>query len=326
MIIYPIVYPSAMQFWLNPDIDSIIYRPAVKNYHSLPKGYHISSVQNNISTLVQQYGFCLPLRLLASASELRINKNGVSCSINSAHVPDNCFSRIDDLPGSIPVYVACPEYCFLSAASELSLYELIQLGYQLCAKYIPDGQMQYLQRGREPITTASKITAFLEKCTGAKGVKKARQAISYVLDNSNSPMETKFAMPAVLSVSLGGFALRRPNMNKNINLTGRGAEILGYDKCCCDLVWEQEKVIGEYDSTLTHLDPRQHIRDKKRASALAVSGYTVISITSDFLRNFESFQRTYDGIRYALRMKRDRQRMDASLEKRYELFHFLLTH
>ena len=323
MIIYPIVYPSALQFWFNVNYYSEKYLPKNAHFLALPKDYRLSTVQSTAETLSQMYCLDYPIRLLAPNVVSRISQKEFSCSVKSVHIPENSFVRADDLPGNIAVYVACPEYCFFKAASFLSLFELILLGYQLCAKYTIDSNSHYHQRNRAPITNVERISSFLKQCHGAHGVKKALRAISYVLDNSNSPMESIFVMPAILPFYMGGFSLRSPELNKDISLSPKGHALLGYDKCCCDLVWSKEKVVGEYDSMLSHMETKQFFHDKKRASALVMSGYKVFNITYEYMNNFTSYEKLYDSFRCALGKRSNPQKMAKYADARFSLFQFL---
>ncbi|MBQ9032357.1 MAG: hypothetical protein IJ106_13035 [Parasporobacterium sp.] len=150
--------------------------------------------------------------------------------------------------------------------------------------------------------------------------------MKHILDNSNSPMETKLAMAAVLPFLQGGFALKHLEMNRYVALTPQGRALLGIDSCCCDMVWDQEKIILEYDSNLTHLEARQHAMDKKRASALSMAGCKVISITADVLHNFTAFEKTFLSLRWTLGMRTDQHRFASCRRQRYDLYQFLLRH
>ena len=323
MIIYPIVYPSALQFWFNTNYASEQYLPKDGHFSVLPHDYQLTVFPRTTEILSQMYCLSYPIRLLAANENRRIHQKEIACSIRSKHVPDDCFVQVDILRNDIPIYVACPEYCFLQASSELPLHKLIQLGYQLCARYTPDDRSQYKQRRRLPITSTAKILAFLDRCKGSHGVKKARQAIRYVLDNSNSPMETLFTMAAILPCHMGGFGLKKPELNADVLLSAKAQALLKTDTLCCDLVWRKEKVIVEYDSILVHLEAEQFKYDKKRASALNMSGYKVFHITSDFLDNFTAYQKTFDSIRCALKIKKDSRCLDKYQNERYDLFQFI---
>ena len=71
-----------------------------------------------------------------------------------------------------------------------------------------------------------------------------------------------------------------------------------------DMAWEPEKVAVEYDSDISHLSSAQHSKDKQRASALAASGYKVISITRNNVKNLTELDKTFKVLRKVLGMPR----------------------
>ena len=90
------------------------------------------------------------------------------------------------------------------------------------------------------------------------------------------------------------------------------------------MVWEEKKVILEYDSTLSHLNKDQHIQDKERATALVMSGYKVISATSEQVKNFGNVETLFLNLRRELKLKTRRERMDQYYELRREVVHQLI--
>jgi len=323
MRIIPLVYPSAAHFWLQYNLESYRYNINNRVLISLPYDYHINHAKDSTEQLVQRFNLPEPLTILSSNKNRRYKRTALNYAIKSDLIPDKSFIRIHDLSDGTPVYIACPEYCFLSAANYMSLLELIMFGYSLCAVYVPDSNEMYLQRSRNPITDSFSILSFLENCKGARGVKKAKRAIKYVLNNSNSPMETKFAMAATLPFSLGGFAITKPELNVAADLSPQGRDYLGSD-CFCDMQWKKLRIAAEYDSNMTHLNPKQHAKDKRRTTALSMSGYKIFSTTSDYMSNFAAFEQTFMSLRAALGMSKETARLAKYIDVRYDLFHFLL--
>lgn len=228
------------------------------------------------------------------------------------HLPENSFVRISE-----SLFVASPELCFLMAATEYSLPELVRLGNDLCGIYILEPQAEYGQTPRDTITDADHISSYLKQASGVRGIKKASMAIQYVCNRSGSPIESCLAAAAVLPLCHGGYGIEKPHLNHNINLTSYGARQLGRNKCCSDMVWIARKVVVEYDSNMTHLDVRQHYLDLKRANALTLSGYTLISIAADQLKNFQSIEKLFTVIMKALGLRIRRDRLNKYMEKRW---------
>ena len=222
------------------------------------------------------------------------------------------------------VFISSPEFCFLQAATELPIHQLVQLANNLCAIYILDSYEDYGQRRRDPVTSVQEIQKFLQGLKRYWNLPKAKLAIRYALDHSNSPMETNLATLALLPWRYGGYNLKAPKLNLDVNLSETGAEHLGRETICCDMVWVDEKVVLEYDSNLAHLSPDQHAKDKKRITALSLSGYQVISVTANEVRSFRAVEELFLRVRRALGMKTNPERVETNFEQRYDVVHDIM--
>ncbi len=228
------------------------------------------------------------------------------------HLPENSFVRISE-----SLFVASPELCFLMAATEYSLPELVRLGNDLCGIFMLDPKAEYRQTRRDAITDADRISLYLDQTNGVRGIKRASMAIQYVCNRSGSPIESCLAAAAVLPLCHGGYGIEKPQLNHDITLNSDGARQLGRDRCCSDMVWPARKVVIEYDSNMTHLDVRQHYLDLNRANALALSGYTLISIAADQLKNFRSIENIFIIVMKTLGLRIRRDRLNKYMEKRW---------
>lgn len=323
-MIITICYPDSAFFWLNGNNNTDPYSLKNRELLSVPSYLGTTSSSAIISNLIQQYQFPGPVHLLVSDPKLRISRKNIICHVKSDLIPAGSFIKIGRLITGDDVFVECPEYCFLHAAKYMSFCELVRLGYSLCARYVSDNNSKYHQRNRLPLTSAANISAYLERCHGAPGIKKAQRATKYVLDNSNSPMETRLAIVSTFPFFMGGFGVKKPDLNPGILLSQQGRDLLGFEYCSVDMEWKAERTVLEYDSNMTHLDIKQHAIDKKRSTALNLSGYKVISLTADNFRNFAAFENTFASIRHTLGMKPENDRLEAYRDKRYEMFHFLI--
>ena len=285
-------YASALNFWLN-------YRSAQTiAYINKNSGLQI----NDIASALQM---SLPVHIMvASASDRRRDSN-VKYHVIPKTLPKGCFRRITN-----NVYVASPEYCFLQAAEKISVPELVVLANNLCATYAINTSSKYGQEKREPVTTVNRIQGFLESVEKIDGLQKARCAIQYALDLSNSPMESKIAAAGQLPFYHGGFALRKPFLNYSVKMSQEGKVFLGREYCCCDMVWPDLKIAVEYDSSLSHMDENQFFYDKRRTTALVLSGYTVISVTKDHLRNIQTVEDLFMSLRNTLHMTTRKERFE----------------
>lgn len=265
-----IVYPSAVEYWLTHP----------------PKNY------------LQFYSN--PVHLMVPTAALRRPKKGYVYHVQPNNLPDKSFIQIN------PNLLVCtPELCFLQAALYIkSLSQLVCFANDLCGIYVKDSTNQYGQISRIPITSKSNIQNYLDLASGCYGIKHARRAIKYCVDHSNSPMESKLAALCCLPFHSGGFSVPAPRMNYEVELSADAAHFLRRKTIHCDMVWPEKKVALEYESNLTHLSTTQHGYDKGRATALYLSGYRVIYVTSQNLKNTASVERLFITLRNTLGLRK----------------------
>ncbi len=90
------------------------------------------------------------------------------------------------------------------------------------------------------------------------------------------------------------------------------------------MVWENQKVVVEYDSNLSHLQKEQHEYDKRRATAITMSGYQLVNLTAGQLASFSAVEETFIMMRYLLGMKKMSAKMKIYEEIRWEVVHEIL--
>ena len=254
-----------------------------------------------------------PIHVLVERPDQRHFSTLLCSHVLPGNLPAKSFVRLAD-----HLFVVSPECCFLMAAHLKSLSELVCMANDLCATYRRDDLTALGQSSRMQLTTTAKLSEYLEHAANIKGLKQAKQAVRYAVDCSNSPMESKLAVMVCLPMVLGGFGLPKPYMNHVIGLPLGAATFLGHDSCCVDMLWEQQRVILEYDSNLTHLSRDQHHYDKKRATALSMAGYTVISVTADHLSSHSSINKLCLDLRKVLGIRTHINRFNQYNKIRYE--------
>ena len=114
-------------------------------------------------------------------------------------------------------------------------------------------------------------------------------------------------------------------MNERIVLSEAAAASLGIDSCLCDIVWNDEHAVVEYDSNLTHLDKGQHGYDKAKANALSDSGYRLVTITSSNIKSFEAMENTYEMVRNALCKRKRPKLLSKNVLRRRKVFNELFV-
>ena len=190
------------------------------------------------------------------------------------------------------VAVCSPELAFLQCAYQLSLINLIRLGFELCGTYSFDRASDGGFFKRPPITTPERLRVCVDTAPRARGRNKASRAISHILPNAASPAETRLAMTLSLPNRLGGFGLVAPQLNQRITLSSHGRKLLGRNHFLCDLYWPHAQLAVEYDSDVYHTTVEKIASDSSRRNALEYVDITVITVTSHTYRDFSSFNAT----------------------------------
>lgn len=324
MKIMTIVYPTAVQFWLNSSNLWITNRivPESRNEIVLPQSFLPPNDEEVCRILMEKYGFEAPLTCLAASAETRRRNALQVCAVRTRGQIPKGFVYLETIHTEgekIHVLVATPEMCFLQAAATLPFLELLKFGYVLCARYLPDTNDPGRQYARNPITNIACMQDFLDQVKGVSGIKTARQTLRYVCGLSNSPMESTGAIVATLPFTMGGFSIKPPVMNYDIALSARGAEVFQRPVCCGDLVWPEEKVAVEYDSNAIHLSKEQHKWDLRKTLALEYSGYQVFRITADTLQNPNQAELFFSHLRSALGMRKQWNRIQQTQNERRQL-------
>ena len=212
-----------------------------------------------------------PVSILVSCKANMRKSQNLSPRIWSGKHPSRSFYKIAQ-----DLYISTPEATFLQLGKELSLIQLITIGYELCGSYGLSVQSSSGFLRREPRSNPQLIERYLEKCEGIHGVKAAKRTSSYLIKGSASPMESLLSMLLCLPPSLGGFGLPRPELNCPIE-TNEGSVAIRR----CDLCWPDQQFALEYDSDTFHSDASKLHLDSSRRSALEKAGVHAVSVTKN---------------------------------------------
>ena len=296
----PIVFPSSAAFWLNAHstINRDQLASEVSDRVSLPSVYDLSISADQKELLSRYFDHYFPVTILSPPDARKYYKNAVFKAVNHpTHMPPKGFIKLRQ-----GIYIASPELCFLQAANKLPFEQLVLLGNDLCGQYVHNDSAEFQQQTRIPITSVQRIRDFLDTAHNCYGYRNAVRATRYILEKSNSPVESKLAFFIRMPAFMGGYALKEPKLNQEISLSEKGTRILRGRSCYGDFVWEKEKVVVEYDSDVSHLSSLQHAKDKHRADAMTISGYRLFSITKNNLASLSAMDETFEMIRAMLGM------------------------
>ena len=205
------------------------------------------------------------------------SRTGLSFSHRIVSLPAHSCVQMNARHHAKPLFVCTPEFCFLQMAQQLSIEELISLGFELCGTYAI--QEEGTAYNALPLSSPKKLGKFLSRVDGIKGIAVARRAAKYVIAGSASPLETALAMFLTLPYSLGGYGLPRPQLNHRIDIPASLTDFVHSRFFVCDLFWPDAFLAIEYDSNLAHAGVNKTVRDLMRRSILTALGISVLSVT-----------------------------------------------
>ncbi len=201
-------------------------------------------------------------------------------------------------------------------AVQLSFIDLILLGLELCGTYTlrADGELGFESA---PIaTTKKRLRSFAERAKGMRGAAIALRALRWVVDGSNSPMESALMLFLCLPVRMGGYAFPLPSLNPSTDLGKKASLMLDQQAMRCDLHWIKEHVVVEYDSSEEHLNPQAAAQDSRRANLLQYKDICVISVTPQIIANHVQFDSVAKQLAKALGIRIDARKLLYSKKRR----------
>lgn len=250
---------------------------------------------------------------VVATSELeRVRRQNVTCSRMKTMQKAASFAICDS---GFPI--VSPEGSFLRLANTLSFPELVKAGLMLCScfSFDPDACLT----GRfEPLATARSIAKCVNLSSNAAGVKKARRAVRFLVDNAASPPEIDTCILLTLPAMVGGYGCPKPELNGHVRLHAEPARALGYEDCYCDLLWRKEKCAVEYTSERFHSGYEKQTRDEIRRVALEAMGYRVFMLTKPQLYSQTAFDVFARNLLRELGRRAPRKSIDFQ-SKQYEL-------
>lgn len=232
-----------------------------------------------------------PLEVLVPRAGRRSSVDGIKPHVWSSPIAMGGLCRLGRR-----LYVSSPEFLFLQMATSLDLVPLIAFGMELCGHYRRnvrdplDGSLG-TQYQLPSLTTAHDLRAFVESMGAVRGVRRARAALRYVLDDSASPMETSIYLLLCLPRRLGGYGLAQPTLNPIIQLSKEGRRFTLRRSFSPDLYWHAAKLDLEYDSDEFH-DASTRAGESMRRKALERMGVEVIGLTYQEVMSTSLFHAT----------------------------------
>ncbi len=192
------------------------------------------------------------------------------------------------------LWTVSPELLFVQLSAELALPQAVLLGWELCGRYgkvLPgDRRCRLVERGfedRAALTTVAGITAFLAAHPRLRGVRPAREALTWVRDRARSPMEAAVWMLLCMPPRLGGFGLPPFQVNYRIPLNPRDAALLDRPYLELDL-WHPDPPLDVEVDGSDH--DRTRVHDAVRNNELAARHVRQIHLAGPELMNCDRFE------------------------------------
>ncbi|MEC4175241.1 DUF559 domain-containing protein [Adlercreutzia sp. R21] len=220
----------------------------------------------------------LPVHVVSSSPSRNMRTNLFAAHTDASSLPRGALVSLGP-----NVHVASAPYVFVQMASRLPFVELLELGYELCGTYrrgCGGGTVRYQVA---PLTSTRQLAQFVQQNPGMKGVKRARRALRYLADGSESPRETKCALLFGLPAALGGYGLGIPKMGHQVECSDEARAIAETRTLRCDLYWPAARLDMEYQSREFHEGELHRIRDSRRVNALRTMGIDVTLVTESEL-------------------------------------------
>ena len=279
MTIY-LSHNSALRYWLTCDLPSEAL--GQDGSHSL---VFASTNMRDIkqAELPFEYGPKQKLHVLCDDHDAARNKKSVNVHSWTGPVGAGCFCEYSE-----DCQISTPEFTFIQMAANCSLIELIEIGTYLCAGFsIESGQG--FKELRKPVTSISKLESFLWAMEGTYAVKKARDALKFVIPDAASPMEVFLCLAFSLPARLGGWGYPEVQANHTVDIPQHLRGMLGFKQLRCDIYFPSVNGDVEFDGAAYHSSEERLDYTQTRRNVLEAMGIKTISATKLQLNTYEKF-------------------------------------
>lgn len=282
-----LAYTSALEFWRSPHSDAGPARARCR-MRRLPEKAS-DSLAADVAGRLGNGTLSKPVHVLACDGRQGSSPDLVVHQMRS--LPAGSLRTMPSRNGGEAQFVTSPELTFVHLSSVLSFARTVHLGCELCGTFAPDKSQPYGVRSRDPLTTPSRLAAFLDRAEGVRGVKPARRALPFLLSGSASPRESTLTALLTLPYTQGGSSVTQPGMNALVELGKRDGWRTDRGFFRCDLLWPEARVAVEYDSTLCHTGATRIAEDASRRNALESLGLTVVTATWRQVTDYREYNR-----------------------------------
>lgn len=258
---------------------------------------------------------------VAPGSSRSTRRNLVRHAIDPKLVPAHTLKITENLR------IVDPVLCLLQAASWMSLWELVEFGYELCGSYhgldflntpaascaghngratderdgahtwTPDHHANRLESATpRGVLTIEEIDRALEgEFKYRRGADRLEHALRYIHEGSRSPMESGLAMLVCLPPIEGGLGIEDIEMNHRVNVTGTAKALTKSAFFEIDVYHTRSRRGTEYDGH-DHVTDTQREHDAERRNALEEMGYSFKVLTRGQFTSQLSLHRAMNAV------------------------------
>lgn len=248
---------------------------------------------------------------LAFSEQYRRDSAIHSTRIWSGAIPIGSFFQLRN-----GVFVETPACMFMRAATILDFAPLIAFGDELCGCFSFDPrEKRGFRKRQKPLTNKAQIERYLTYAQGCRGIKLAKAALPFIVENCASPMEVFDEMTMCLPYRYGGYGIPSPEMNLEIHLDTKATRIAKRGKCYLDMGWYGKKLDVEHHGKLDHSSVEDQASDRARVNALKEMGYEVIELTYDQVNDLIAYEHIICLIARILGKRMRKQYLGAAPER-----------
>lgn len=172
---------------------------------------------------------------------------------------------------------ACsPELCFALLGRGGQVIRLAELGLELCGTYAIMPDQSGRSRTCQALTDKKQLSAYVDLLGHRHGLTVARKALRLVAEGSGSLRETSLFLALTAPARLGGYGLRRPELNAKVSIRQRASAVTTPRTCVASQLYRDDrgKKVLAVDSSGLEALPKLQCRE-----ALEGDGLDVVDIT-----------------------------------------------
>lgn len=237
----------------------------------------------------------VPLHVLSDTRGERRKTQLVHVHCMQTALPDGALIPVGRIADDIDLLVSSPAFCFVQMASQLGIWELAELGYELCGHYVHTEQASGQAR-HDVLATPQELRAFAETASNLTGAKPARRIAKSVLAGSRSLEQTHVALLAHLPRSLGGMGAKPPSLEQSISAPDVVARLIGSRSLSPDLYWPDARIALEYDGRPAGSTSTASDLAARKKSAYRMLGIEVILLDREQLDDLDGIEETFEHI------------------------------